>query len=396
MRKDIAGLCLILAAVAAASAQPGQAEPLAVAVGERIAVQFIENHIYLPATVAGKERLWILDCGAGGSVIDRGFAEELGLKPSGAVEARGAAGSVQTGFVTVPNLRVGSIGLDRQPMVVLDIASLMRRNTGTEPAGILGYDFISRFVTKVDFAGKEVIFYPPESFSYQGPGRPVPMRLAANIPTVEAEVAGVAQGWWRLDLGASVATFHRHVVEQHGLADRPGVDRMAGGVGGLRRMRLVRFDRATLAGFAVEGPIISVPLEGGRGALAATDVIGTLGNSVLRNFTLYLDYRNKRVIFERGGDFGSELVLDRSGLQVGRTDDGTFTVICAAPGTPADEAGFKNGDVIESVNGMSPEAPGGLGRLRELFRAAPGTRYEVGVRRGDENLSLNLVLAEIF
>ena len=329
-------------------------------------------------------------------MIDRGFAAELGLKPSGEVRAMGAAGSVQTGFVTVPNLRVGSIELDSQPMVVLDIAQLMRRNAGTEPAGILGYDFISRFVTKVDFAGKEVIFYPPESFSYQGPGRAVPMRLAANIPTVEAEVAGVASGWWRLDLGASVATLHRHAVEQYGLADRPGVDRMAGGVGGLQRVRLVRFDQATLAGFAVEGPIISVPLEGGRGALAATDVLGTLGNSVLRNFTLYLDYRNKQVVFERGGDFGSELVLDRSGLQVGRTDDGTFTVICAAPGTPAEKAGFKAGDTIEAVDDRSPETLGGIGKLREMLRAAPGTRYQVAVRRGDENLSLNLVLAGIF
>jgi hypothetical protein len=395
MNKIVSGVCLLLVLSSAAWAQPGQVGPGVVAAGEKIAIRFIESHIYLPVTVAGKERLWILDCGAGGSVIDKGFAQELGLDMSGEVEAVGAAGSVRTGFVTVPGLRVGSIELDSQPMVVLEIAELMRRNTGTEPAGILGYDFISRFVTKVDFAGNEVTFYLPESFSYQGPGREVSMRLAANIPAVEVEVAGVPQGWWRLDLGASVATLHRHAVEQYGLADRAGVDRMAGGVGGLQRMRLVRFEHATLAGFRVEGPIISVPLEGDRGALAATEVVGTLGNSVLRNFTLYLDYRNNRAIFERGGNFGSELVLDRSGLQVSLTDDGGFTVVCAALNTPAEKAGFKAGDTIEAVDGRSPEALGGIGRLREMLRAAPGTRYRFAVRRGDASLSLNLVLANL-
>jgi hypothetical protein len=395
MRKGISEFFLLLVVVAAGRALPSRARPSSVATGERIAVRSIENHIYLPVTVAGKERLWILDCGAGGSVIDRGLAEELGLKLSGEVKALGAAGSVQTGFVTVPHLRVGSIKLDSQPMVVLDIAQLMRRNTGTEPAGILGYDFISRFVTKVDFAGEEVTFFPPESFAYSGPGRAIPMRIEANIPAVEMEVAGVAQGWWRLDLGASVATLHRHAVEQYGLADRRGVDRMAGGVGGLQRMRLVRFEHATLAGFRVEGPIISVPLEGRGGALAATSVLGTLGNSILRDFTVFLDYRNNRAIFERGGNFGSELVLDRSGLQVSRTDDGSFTVVCASPNTPAEMAGFKAGDIIEQVEGRSPEALGGIGRLREMLRAAPGTRYRFAVRRGDASLSLNLVLANL-
>ena len=396
MRRRAPGSCLMLAIGVAGCALPGRVRPGAVATGERIAVQFIENHIYLPVTVAGKERLWILDCGAGGSVIDKGFAQELGLDMSGEVEAMGASGSVKTGFVTVPRLSVGGIELDSQPMVVLEIAQLMRRNAGTEPAGILGYDFISRFVTRVDFAGEEVTFYQPDGFSYQGPGRQVPMRLTGNIPAVEMEVDGTAPGWWRLDLGASVTTFHRHAVEQYRLAERRGVDRVAGGVGGLQRVRLVRFGHTEVAGFRVEGPIVSVPLEGEHGALAATDMVGTLGNSILRNFTLFLDYRNNRVIFERGADFGRELVIDRSGLQVSRTDSGGFEVVCVAANTPAEKAGFRTGDVIKAVDGRSSEALGGLSRLRELLRAAPGTRYQLAALRGDARLNLTLVLEDLF
>jgi hypothetical protein len=290
---------------------------------------------------------------------------------------------------------VGSIELDSQPMVVLEIAELMRRNTGTEPAGILGYDFLSRFVTRVDFAGEEVTFFPPESFTYSGPGRAIPMRIEANIPVVEMEVDGKYRGQWRLDIGAAVSAFHHHAVERFGLAARSGVERLAGGMGGMQRHRLVRFAEAELAGFKVSRPVISVPLEAGPGALAGTSVLGTVGNSVLPHFVLFLDYQGRRLIVEKGSGFGKPLVLDRSGLQVSRTESGGFKVVCVAPGTPADKARFKVGDVIEAVDGQSPEALGGLSRLRELLRAAPGTRYQLAVRRGDSVLSLDLKLEDI-
>jgi len=394
--KGIPKLSLLLLFFAAGCALPGRAGPGEVDAGDRVAAQFIENHIYVPVTVAGKERLWILDCGAGGSVIDREFANELGLETKGEVEAMGVAGSVKTGFASVPRLRVGGIELESQPMVVLGIAELMRRNTGTEPAGILGYDFLSKFVTRVDFAGQTVTLLRPESFVYRGPGRTIPMRVEANIPVVEMAVDGEYRGQWRLDIGASISAFHHHAVEKFGLAARSGVERLAAGMGGRQRHRLVQFADAELAGFKLERPVLSVPVEAGPGAFAGTSVLGTVGNSVLHNFVLYLDYRGKRVVVEKGSEFGKPMVLDRSGLQVSRNDSGSFEAICVAANTPADKAGFKTGDVIETVDGQSPEALGGLSRIREMLRAASGTHYQVAVRRGDTRLSLDLVLAELF
>ena len=395
MDKTISSVCLLLALGSAAWAQPDRVRPGAVAASEKIAAQFIESHIYLPVTVAGKERLWILDCGAGASVIDKGFAQELGLASSGEVKAVGPSGSIKTGFALVPHLSVGSIEVDSQPMVVLEMAELMRRNIGTEPAGILGYDFISRFVTRVDFAREEITFFRPESFVYSGPGHAIPMGIENNIPAVEMEVDGKYRGQWRLDIGAAVSVFHHHAVEKFGLAARTGVERVAAGMGGKQRHRLVRFADAELAGFKIKRPVISVPLEAGPGALSGTSVLGTVGNSVLHNFVLYLDYQGSRLIVEKGPGFGKPQVIDRSGLQVGRTDSGSFEVICAAPNTPADKAGFKTGDIIEAVDGQSPEALGGVGRLREMLRAAPGTRYQFAVRRGDAELSLDLELRDI-
>ncbi len=396
MDKTTAGVCLLLALGSAAWAQPGPIRPGAIDAGDRIAAQFIESHIYLPVTVAGKERLWILDCGAGASVVDKGFAQELGLTMSGDVKAVGPSGSTKTGFTLVPHLRVGGIEVDSQPMVVLGIAELMRRNIGTEPAGILGYDFISRFVTRVDFAREEVTFFRPDSFFYSGPGRSIPMRIEANIPVVEMQVDGKYRGEWRLDIGAAVSVFHHHAVERFGLSARTGVERVAEGMGGKQRHRLVWFADAELAGLKVKRPVISVPLEAGPGALSGTSVLGTVGNSVLHNFVLYLDYHGSRLIVEKGPGFGKSFVLDRSGLQVTRGESGQLEVTCAARGTPAEKAGFRAGDVVEAIDGRQPAEMGGLLAVRRLLRAAAGTSYDFRVARQDSSLRLKLKLEDLF
>jgi hypothetical protein len=282
-------------------------------------------------------------------------------------------------------------------VVALDIAALLRSRVGTEPAGILGYDFLSKYVIRLDYAGRTLEFYRPDVFEYQGEGKAVPVRFESNIPAVQLAVEDSIVGWWRLDTGASYPMFHGPSVAEFSLAERTGIETVTGGVGGSSRARLVRFGKLELAGYLIANPVIAVPLDSARGALAAAGFVGTLGVTVLRNFVLYLDYPRSRIILEPGADFGKQFAVDRSGLSLVQTDSLGLRVLHVAPGTPADEAGLLVDDEILAIDGQAPEGfGGGLREAREMLRAEPGTSYAFRIRRDGQELELELTLRDLF
>jgi hypothetical protein len=359
--------------------------------------QYMADHIFVPVVINCRDELWVLDSGASVSVIDRGYAEELGLPLSGQIVGEGAGNTVDVAFTTLPPFTVGGIEFEHQQVGVIGFVDLFRRVSDLEVVGILGYDFLSRFVTRVDYANEMLTFYRPETFEYAGDGAVLDAPLRENLFSVEATVDGVYKGRWMLDLGAGGMSFHSFYAREHALGDRKGVDAVAFGAGGRFARHKSRYETVEFGGYTVENPIVSSHAYNREdtGTVHNGEQIGTLGNSLFRHFVLYLDYDNQRVIVEKGGDFLVDPPDDRSGLQLWRPEQ-TVEVLYVAPGTPAEEAGFAEGDEIAAINGIDVEHFGGMLALRDLLLEAPGTQYDFRVKRGDETLDLALVLRELF
>jgi hypothetical protein len=360
-----------------------------------IPFQFIENHIFVPVTVGCRERLWVLDTGASMSVIDSGFAGELGLELSGSMAGEGAGNAVQVSFATLPPFTLSGVEFDEQNVAAIDIAGLFRKTSDIEIAGILGYDFLSRFVSRVDFAAEVLTLYDPGTFTYEGDGVVLDAPLMGNIFTVPVTVDGKYGGRWTLDLGASSVSFGYPFALQNGLLSRRGVRGVGFGAGGRLERRISRFESIEMAGFRVQRPVISLPVGEVKGAFGSADVTGNLGNDFLRRFVLTLDYVDQKVIVERGADFDHVFPRDRSGLALWRPEDDEIRVLFASPGTPADRAGFRENDVVVSVNGIPVGQLDGLSAFRELTRAAAETEYTVTVERDGKTLDLRLVLEDL-
>jgi hypothetical protein len=364
---------------------------------EDIRFDFIENNIYVPVVIQGKERLWVLDCGASVTVIDSSYAASLGHAFQGPMKAQSATGVVDLYFVTVPSFSLPGITFKEQTVMTMNIHDMFHSLLGLDVAGVLGYDFLSRFVTKIDYANEKLSFYDPREFEYQDSGValdvPLNDRRMFNIPvTVDNKYSGK----WQLDIGANGVDFHYPYAKAHDLLERAGVDVMFFGAAGPGTARRSRFESMAVGKYVVFDMVIGVPQETGRGVFAETPLVGNIGNTFLRHFVLYLDYYNQQVIFEKGDDFGREFPEGKSGLGLQYSHDHALEVSYVADNTPARDGGFEKGDIIVAINSIKVEYFDGLIAMRRLFREKAGTTYVLTVRRQDKLMDLPLTLRDLY
>jgi hypothetical protein len=361
---------------------------------ENIPFTFIENSIYIPVTINSETRLWLFDNGASMSIIDADYAASLGLNTEGEIKGFGIASVFDFSFVTLPPYRVA--GVQFNPQKVFSYKGLSGRFYDSDIVGILGHDFVSRFVTKIDYAARTFSFYHPDRFRYSGDGRKIDAPLRNKIFSLPASVDEKYNGRWTLDLGAFDVSFHYPYAEEKGMLNLKGVERISADLGGQHAERTVRFKSMELGGYNISDPLINIPLGMGKGSNLSKEIIGNIGNSLLRHFTVYLDYKRQQVIIEKGKDFEKRFPADKSGLLIGKSSDGFPEIVFAAPETPGAKAGFMNGDIILKINGADASSFGGIAGIRSLFLEEAGKEYTLEISRAGSKHELELVLEDLF
>jgi len=362
---------------------------------ENIPFKYIGKHIFIPVIVNGRERLWVLDTGASITVLTDTFANELGLEREGDLKGQGAGGTVNASFATLPPFNVQGIQFKEQIVAIIDMRELIRR-VGVDIAGILGFDFLSRFVTKIDFANELVSFYEPETFEYTGDGKVLDIHLEQSSFEVATTLDGVHSGSWLFDIGAGTTNLDGRYALREGYADKKGVIGLAHGAGNEFQIKQVKCDSIQFAGYTVYEPIVNFNY-GGTDTTFTADRIGGLGNTLFQHFVIYCDYGREQLIVEKGDKFNQPWPLDNSGLQLYWGDDlKQIAVLLVAPDTPAEKAGFLKDDIIKTVNGIDVALFDGINAVRKLLTTDAGTNYEFGISRAGEGKTLKLKLADLY
>jgi predicted aspartyl protease len=362
---------------------------------EDIPFEFIENHLFIPVSVEGREAIWVIDTGAGMSVIDQAFADEMGIESEGNLKGQGAGGTVDLGIATLPPYKLKGVSFSEQKVAVLDMAELIRR-IGIDIAGILGFDFLSRFVTRIDFANELISFYDPESFKYSGSGKVIDLHMEEGTFETHATLDGKYSGTWLFDVGASSTNLYGPYAARGRYEEKDGVLRVGHGASHEFEVKSIKGDTIEFGGFILDRPHLSIR-PGHTDTTITSDRLGILGNTVFRNFVVYVDYTGEQVILEKGEKFNQPWPEDRSGLNVAWTrDHSAIEVLFVSPDTPAEKAGFQRRDVIKSVSGAAVEPANGVLEVRERMREEPGTTHEVVVLRDGIEKKMKITLADLY
>ena len=362
----------------------------------QVAVPFLfsENLIYITVSMNGQTGYWVLDSGASMSVIDRDYAIENRLEIKGSIRGYGFGELFDLGFVAIPEYSVGAIQFDSQKFYVA--TGLRQRSYEPEIIGILGYDFLSRFVVEINYDTRTAIFHTPEQFTYDGPGTVIDAPLKYRTFTLPVQLEGKYSSTWTLDLGSYRSSIHYLFAKEHDLLARPGIETVSQGVSGLSFEKTSVFGCLGIDGFQLDNQLLTIPNEKGQGATALGEVGGNLVNSTLKNFRLFLDYPNKHIILEKGKHFNQLFARDKSGLLIGRNENNQAMVSYIASGTPAEDSGLIAGDIITAINGIDVVPGQSIMELRDLLRGEEGTQVIVSVHRGEEHLHKIFFLKNLY
>ncbi|HPC10728.1 MAG TPA: aspartyl protease family protein [candidate division Zixibacteria bacterium] len=263
---------------------------------------YYRGHVWLPAAVNGATVAWfILDSGASANLLNDALTAPLGLTSVGSVPAKGVGGFEEVPLVRTDSITIGSLTLVDQIAAAMDWDRLgIEPPPGAQAGGILGHDFLSRFPVLIDYSDSTLTAYNPAAFTAPAGGTAVDFHLTMLVPTISASVGGV-EGDFIIDLGNSVGlVLHDRFFQDHRLdtvlTNLASVDRPIGGVGGTARTR-----SAVVPAFRIGGMVLSdVPVvipESTQGLAGSTELAGNIGNLVLQEFRVLLDYRASRVYF---------------------------------------------------------------------------------------------------
>jgi hypothetical protein len=180
------------------------------------------------------------------------------------------------------------------------------RGSRSPLAGFIGYELLARFAARLDYDRKTLTLTPGPDFGYDDKGVRVPLFFADKAPVVPAAADGIA-GRFMIDTGSSGAlTLRREFVEAHDLEARhpSALQIKSVGAAGPFEAILMRLDRFDIADSRIERPATRYPSIRGEG-LPFTDVHGSIGYEILRQFAITFDFPRREVWFEHSGAFGT-------------------------------------------------------------------------------------------
>lgn len=400
-RKILIAFVLIAASLASAASRTIQlpATPATAPAPVSIPFELVIRHIVLRVKVNNSAPLsFVLDTGDKVGLIDLGRARELGLNLHGELHVGGAGSTTLSGaFVkdaawTLPGLE----GFSQPIEAALPFGELSSR-FGHDFDGIVGSDFIKKFVVEVDYRAGMIRLHDKNKFTYSGPGEAIPIQFnQQGHPIVEGEVTPIGgtpiKGKFVLDLGSGgcLALYSPFVAENHLLSSGLKTIKLigAGGAGGRTTGQVGRVAELKIGTFKIANPITDFSEDKG-GAFASFALAGNIGEQVASKFKLFLDYDHKRIIFEPTASFGESFNRAQTGfaLKAEGKDFTTFRITEVLDNSPASEAGLKMDDVITRVDDR-PAAELSITKLGEMFERP--IAYGLTIRRGDQSLQVTI------
>lgn len=318
------------------------------------------NQIRFAMQVDGKQATAILDTGVSFSVASRTFARAAAL-PHADAPGRAAAigGAVPLRWATVDTLALGGLERKGGRLAVVDLAPVSTSSAESVDI-LLGSDVLSCCALDIDYDARRFRLLPSGRMPFAGESVPLRIGPTTQVFISEISVAGRRITPLIVDTGdGSAVTLSQSAWARSGATPARTTTAIAFGLGGA-----IETDVAILPqiGFGRRSEAnVEVRVEAAGGFSDQTGTAGRIGSGLLQRFRVLLDPRAGHMVVSAGQGAGRMPVRSTSGLLIGH-DRGRLRVLHVMRGGPAAAAGWKDGELICTVDGSSvpPDAQGSV------------------------------------
>src|SRR5947209_3436281 len=236
---------------------------------------------------------FILDTGAGTSLLSSELAKQLDMKVIGSKEGQSAGGKVAVKLAKVDSLAVGETKIGDVDVGIVDLAQIGKA-VGAQIDGDLGYNFLKHFRVTIDYRDCEIRLDDPkrvETFA-GGAKTEVPIRLASPAkPLILVEVHANGRGPFQfaIDTGTSTTAIAPELANQLGLAGSPVGPVTTGGAS--VDVRAGNIESFQLGGAKIDNMAVMVAdFFQMLSAAVGAKLDGIVGYNFLRNYKVVIDY----------------------------------------------------------------------------------------------------------
>lgn len=337
---------------------------------------------------------FILDTGSGGISLDSATCADYKLpsRPTDTI-ITGIAGAQKTPFVFNHPLHLPGLTVPGMDFHVVDY-SILSSVYGEKIDGIIGYSFLKNHIVQVDFDSTVIHVYSPGVVNYPRGGFTLhPIFTSLAIQWLNIKDARKMGFNFYIDTGAGLCLLmSEQFVKENNflLSRRKPVITQVEGVGGRLQMRLTVIKRLRLGPYT----FYNVPTYLYDDLYNVTGypfVGGVIGNDMLRRFNLTINYPAREVHLLPNSHFREPFDYVYTGLGI-YFEEGLIKVEDVAPGSPAEKAGIKIGDVVVSIgNNFSNNIMSYKNTLQ-----TPNEKLKIIVQRAGMLLELKLRTERIF
>jgi predicted aspartyl protease len=258
--------------------------------------------ILLPVRVNGDGPFeFILDTGAGTSLLSSDLAKKLNIKITSTKEGQSAGGKISVSLAKVDSFAVGQAKHEDLDVGIVDLSHIGKA-IGTKIDGDVGYNFLKHFRITIDYHDCEIRFDEPRRIERLGRSSKteVPMRLASvakPLLLVQVHANGHGPFQFAIDTGTSTTAIAPELAQQLGLVGSPVGPLTTGSA-------QVNVTAGTLESFQVgraridDLVVVVADFFSMLSQAVGARLDGIVGYNFLRNFRVVIDYPGEKFRLE--------------------------------------------------------------------------------------------------